>query len=67
MDEHTLRVLHTFLAAAVDDESAEGIVGPVVAVRDDVPLLERVVALTGRDPQWRPPGAGVARGAASEA
>ena len=28
--------------------------GPRVPVRDDAPALERLVALTGRDPEWSP-------------
>lgn len=28
--------------------------GPPVAVADDAPLLDRVVALSGRDPAWQP-------------
>jgi uncharacterized protein (TIGR03086 family) len=32
----------------------EGLFGPVVAVREDAPLLDRVIGLTGRDPTWSP-------------
>ena len=28
--------------------------GPAVPVPDDAPLLDQVVALTGRDPAWSP-------------
>lgn len=31
-----------------------GLYGPVVATADDAPLLDRVLALTGRDPTWTP-------------
>jgi hypothetical protein len=31
-----------------------GLFGPVVAVADDTPLLDRVIGLTGRDPYWCP-------------
>lgn len=30
--------------------------GPVVPVPDDAPALDRLLGLTGRDPDWRPPG-----------
>jgi uncharacterized protein (TIGR03086 family) len=36
------------------EAAREGLFGPVVAVPDDAPLLDRVVGLTGRDPAWAP-------------
>jgi hypothetical protein len=27
--------------------------GPAVPVADDAPVLDRIVAMSGRDPQWR--------------
>ncbi len=38
----------------VDDE-IPGLFGAVVPVPDDAPLLDRVLAQTGRDPSWSPP------------
>jgi uncharacterized protein (TIGR03086 family) len=35
-------------------EARDGLFGPVVAVADDAPLLDRVVGLAGRDPGWSP-------------
>ncbi|GAA2611524.1 TIGR03086 family metal-binding protein [Streptomyces axinellae] len=55
-DEESLRTVHTFLADAVRGNGGEGLFGPVVQVPEDAPLLDRVVALTGRDPAWRPTG-----------
>lgn len=37
------------------EAAREGLFGPVVAVPDDAPLLDRVLGLTGRDPSWAPP------------
>jgi hypothetical protein len=60
----TLAVLRDLVAgfAPADDDPDHPIVndgtlafGPAVAVSDASPLLDQVVALTGRDPGWSPP------------
>jgi uncharacterized protein (TIGR03086 family) len=33
----------------------EGMFGPAVPVADDAPVLDRIIALSGRDPAWRAP------------
>jgi uncharacterized protein (TIGR03086 family) len=33
----------------------EGLFGPAVPILDDAPLLDRIVALSGRDPGWHAP------------
>jgi uncharacterized protein (TIGR03086 family) len=55
-DDESLNAVLTFvapLAAEGLEAQREGLFGPVVAVPDDAPLLDRVVGLTGRDPSWR--------------
>jgi uncharacterized protein (TIGR03086 family) len=33
----------------------EGLFGPALPIADDAPVLDRIVALSGRDPAWRAP------------
>ena len=44
-----------FVAAFGSPEGTPGLFGPAVAVPDDAPAFDRVLALSGRDPGWRPP------------
>ncbi|MCZ7457135.1 TIGR03086 family metal-binding protein [Streptomyces sp. WMMC940] len=53
-DEAALRVSYGLLAPAADDGGRGGMFGPVVPVPDDAPLLDRVIGLSGRRPDWRP-------------
>jgi uncharacterized protein (TIGR03086 family) len=41
-------------AVAQNPEGTPGLFGPPVPVADDAPLLDRLIAMTGRDPGWRP-------------
>lgn len=53
-DPHSVEAVFGLLSASADDGGTEGIFGPVVEIPHDRPLLERAVALSGRDPAWRP-------------
>jgi uncharacterized protein (TIGR03086 family) len=37
-----------------DPAGTEGMFGPAVPVSDDAPAIDRIVALSGRDPRWSP-------------
>ncbi|MVO86872.1 TIGR03086 family protein [Streptomyces sp. p1417] len=55
-DAASLAVSHAMVSAtAAESPDARGtLFGPPVPVRDEAPLLEQVVALSGREPSWRP-------------
>ncbi|HTW01518.1 MAG TPA: TIGR03086 family metal-binding protein [Streptosporangiaceae bacterium] len=58
-DQDALTAVHGFLAQVrFDDPAVAGGFGPVVAVSAERPLLDQVIGLSGRDPDWRPPPAG---------
>ncbi|MGW6456919.1 TIGR03086 family metal-binding protein [Streptomyces sp. NPDC055078] len=54
--ESSLRVSYELLSPTEDDPGSEGLFGPVVPVPEDAPLLDRVVGLSGRRPDWKPEG-----------
>ncbi|WP_351222516.1 TIGR03086 family metal-binding protein [Streptomyces sp. NPDC002133] len=51
-DEASLAVSYGLLKPAADDPGSDGMFGPAVPVPDDAPLLDRVIALSGRSPHW---------------
>ncbi|MFO7191659.1 MULTISPECIES: TIGR03086 family metal-binding protein [Thermocrispum] len=54
LDENTLRKVFVALDGSVDENGTPGLFAPPVPVPMDAPLLDRTIALTGRDPKWRP-------------
>ncbi|MFH8796252.1 TIGR03086 family metal-binding protein [Streptomyces sp. NPDC017941] len=55
-DAASLAVSHALVSATATESPSERgtLFGPPVPVREEAPLLERLVALSGRDPSWRP-------------
>jgi hypothetical protein len=40
------------VTAIAAEGPTEGLFGPAVAISDDAPALERIIALSGREPGW---------------
>ena len=58
-DDTSLDAVHAFVSQFSGPENAgsrEGLFGPEVDVPDGAPLLDQVLGMTGRDPEWSPPG-----------
>jgi uncharacterized protein (TIGR03086 family) len=49
----TLEAVLPHVTASAEEGPVEGLFGPAVHVADDAPLLDRVIALSGRDPAGR--------------
>ncbi|MDA1358915.1 TIGR03086 family metal-binding protein [Glycomyces luteolus] len=55
LDPGVVEALTAFTGQDAHDQSArEGIYGPVVTLPADAPRQDQLIALTGRDPAWRP-------------
>lgn len=55
LDSGIVDTLTAFTGQDADDQAArDGIYGPVVTIADDASPQDRLIALTGRDPAWRP-------------
>ncbi|MFI6103129.1 TIGR03086 family metal-binding protein [Streptomyces sp. NPDC051310] len=53
-DETSLRASYAMLAPTAGSPQDRGPFGPPVPVPDEAPLLDRVIGLSGRRPDWRP-------------
>ena len=57
VDRDLLEAVHDFVAPLAQpgqEAMRDGIFGPAIPVPADAPLLDRVIGLTGRDPDWSP-------------
>jgi uncharacterized protein (TIGR03086 family) len=52
VDDHVAEAVLAHLCQFAGGEPIEGLFGPAVPVPDDAPVLDRIVALSGRDPKW---------------
>jgi uncharacterized protein (TIGR03086 family) len=53
VDPVALDAVLPHVTAIAAEGPVEGLFGPAVAVADDAPTLDRIVALAGRNPAWR--------------
>ena len=56
-DPRSLEAAHGFVAQMAgpgQEATREGRFGPAIPVPDDAPLLDRVIGLSGRHPDWSP-------------
>jgi uncharacterized protein (TIGR03086 family) len=52
VDPASLEAVLPHVTAIAAEGPVEGLFGPAVPVADDAPTLDRVIALSGRDPAW---------------
>jgi uncharacterized protein (TIGR03086 family) len=55
VEKATLDAVLPHVTAIAAEGPVEGLFGPAVAVADDAPALDRIIALSGRDPAWSSP------------
>jgi uncharacterized protein (TIGR03086 family) len=53
-DPDTLEAVLAHVTQIAAEGPVEGLFGPAVPIAEDAPVLDRVIALSGRDPSWRP-------------
>jgi len=52
VDAATAAAVLPHVSAIAAEGPTEGLFGPAVAISDDAPALERIIALSGREPGW---------------
>jgi uncharacterized protein (TIGR03086 family) len=52
VDPAILDAVLPYMIATAAEGPIEGLFGPAVPIADDAPVLDRVIALSGRDPGW---------------
>jgi len=52
IDEATAAAVLPHVTQSAAEGPVEGLFGPAVPVADDAPVLDRIIALSGRDPGW---------------
>jgi uncharacterized protein (TIGR03086 family) len=55
VDPQTAEAVLANVAETAAQGPVEGLFGPAVPIADDAPVLDRIIALSGRDPAWRAP------------
>jgi uncharacterized protein (TIGR03086 family) len=55
IDPATAEAVLANVAQFAAQDPIEGLFGPAVPIADDAPVLDRIIALSGRDPAWRSP------------
>jgi uncharacterized protein (TIGR03086 family) len=53
IDRATAEAVLPHVTAIAAEGPTEGLFGPAVPVADDAPVLDRIIALSGREPGWR--------------
>jgi uncharacterized protein (TIGR03086 family) len=53
VDDGSAQACIGFLASVTEPPARGRTFGPIVDVGDDAPLIDKVIALSGRDPSWR--------------
>jgi uncharacterized protein (TIGR03086 family) len=53
IDAPTADAVLPHVTATAAEGPVEGMFGPAVPIADDAPVLDRIIALSGRDPAWR--------------
>jgi uncharacterized protein (TIGR03086 family) len=53
IDPATAEACLAHVSQVAAEGPVEGLFGPAVPIADDAPVLDRIIALSGRDPTWR--------------